>query len=488
MQDQLVFQNAGELERLRVQNALLADCEAPLFTSLFSARQGLTVLDVGCNDGTKTAARFQSDAVARVIGLEYNAALAERAQERYGSAKLSFHAFDAEAPSFPRRLRQLMDCEGIDGFDVIYLSFVLINLRDPAALLAALRRFLKPDGQLVIVEPNDGASSLTGEGGDLLGEFLAMLARDRYAGDRTLGGRLDAMLASCGYTDIRVRCDGVSARGDETERRQEIFTTFFSYFPEDVALLRAEEPENAEYRAWETWLAAHYAALRQRVLCASSELTMGLRVLTCKAAAETRRFTSKDGRTFTLRPLRREEVADAKRLCDECVGIDLYAADELAHAIDAPEGGFYLLRSDAGETAGYVYYRLTDPERLGAYSRLGAEPFRAVCPEERGRAGQLQSIALLEPYRGSDLAAHMVAFACEELAALGALAVFVACWKPDGGIVPLRRAVSACGFALLAEAHGMWYDDAELICPYCEGRCRCAAEFRYKLLDREENT
>lgn len=473
------------MERLHVQNELLSRCEAPLFTRLFSQRQGLCVLDVGCNDGAKTVERFSDGAVERVIGLEYNEALAAQAQARYGGGRFAFYAFDVEAPSLARRLRLVMDREGVDGFDVIYLSFVLVNLRNAPALLAALRRFLRADGTLVIVEPNDAASELSNDADGLLGDFLEILRRDPYAGDRSVGEKLPETLRACSYDGLREWCTGISACEGEREKKQAIFTTFFSYLPEDVALLRAAEPESEVYRAWADWLSAHYEALRALTLREDSRISMGMRILTCTARRGERRITPESGEAFTLVPLRREELTTAKRMCDACVGVNLYSTEEIARAIDAPDRGFYLLKSASGETAGYVYYRLTDLEQLGAYSKLGAEPFRAVCPEERGRAGQLQSIALLEPYRGTGLASHMAAFVCEELAALGALAVFVACWKHSGGIVPLRRAVSACGFELLTEAHGMWYDDEALVCPYCEGRCRCAAEFRYRMLDGE---
>ena len=58
MQNQLVFQEKTEMERLRVQNNLLACYETPVFNQIFSGRQNLAVLDIGCNDGMKTVERF----------------------------------------------------------------------------------------------------------------------------------------------------------------------------------------------------------------------------------------------------------------------------------------------------------------------------------------------------------------------------------------------------------------------------------------------
>jgi anaerobic selenocysteine-containing dehydrogenase len=63
---------------------------------------------------------------------------------------------------------------------------------------------------------------------------------------------------------------------------------------------------------------------------------------------------------------------------------------------------------------------------------------------------------------------------------------FIVCWKPRG-VVSLSKALWECTFDYLAEAKKVWYDDTELICPYCNGRCLCDAEVYYKLLDRETN-
>ena len=177
MQSQLVFQEKNEIKRLRVQNELLACYEAPVFAQIFSEGQDLAVLDIGCNDGAKTIERFTSDQVLCVIGLEYNEVLAAKAQKAYGNERFSFYPLDVEAEDFAERLRIIMNDKKIDGFDVIYLSFVLMHLSDVKGLLIALRPFLKTDGKLFIIEANDASSTLTGDKNGLLGEFLEILKR-----------------------------------------------------------------------------------------------------------------------------------------------------------------------------------------------------------------------------------------------------------------------------------------------------------------------
>lgn len=286
VKSQLVFQEESEIDRLAVQNRLLLSLEEPVFEQAFAGRTGLRVLDVGCNDGQKTVQRFSGGAVSRVIGLEYNEALAAQAQSRYGSDKFSFYPFDAEGEAFSRELGSLMERTGVEAFDVIYLSFLLMHLRSPERLLKALGRFLAPGGYLLIVEADDRASFLTPPAGTLLEEFLEILRRDPYSGNRELGRELLPLLERCGYGSVVLWHDCVRARGADLGRKEDIFTTFFSYLPEDVALLQKLSPENDLYGQWAQWLDKHFDTLKTAVLHPESTISMGMRILTCQAESK----------------------------------------------------------------------------------------------------------------------------------------------------------------------------------------------------------
>lgn len=141
MQRQLVFQEKKEMERLCVQNSLLSCCEAPVFAQIFSEHSDMGVLDIGCNDGTKTVERFSSEKVAKVIGLEYNAELAARAQQAYGDEKFLFYPFDVEASDFSNlenmyaervmtnsnaiaEIQYILDLEGYRDHSILLLQFL----------------------------------------------------------------------------------------------------------------------------------------------------------------------------------------------------------------------------------------------------------------------------------------------------------------------------------------------------------------------------
>ena len=192
-------------------------------------------------------------------------------------------------------------------------------------------------------------------------------------------------------------------------------------------------------------------------------------------------FTLENGAVFRLQPLRIEDIEEVRLLCDECVGKNLYSAEELATALDTPDKFFYILKNADGETVGYIYYYLTDQEYIAKYSKLDLTLFHNVYAYEHRKVGKIQAVGLKAECRGSGIAAQMIRFILDELKAISIEAAFIVCWKPDG-MVPLGKALEECGFRFLSEAKKVWYDNDELICPYCNGRCLCDAEVYYKLL------
>lgn len=111
----------------------------------------------------------------------------------------------------------------MEAFDGIYLSLVLLHLKNPAALLRSLRRFLSADGHLFVVESNDGATWLSADDGGRMEAFLSILGQDPYAGDRKLGPNLPELLVRCGYEKPTVWYDYIQALPEETEKKKVMF-------------------------------------------------------------------------------------------------------------------------------------------------------------------------------------------------------------------------------------------------------------------------
>lgn len=276
-----IFQGKKEVKRLHVQNRLLKEYEAPIFEEIFEGRRQLSVLDIGSNDGTKTTEWFSQEAVSKVVGLEYNAELAKKAQQKYGNDKFSFYSMNVESSDFFDKMKELMEEKEIQSFDIIYMSLVLMHLSDIRHVLEVVRPLLKEDGQIVIIEADDENSALLPDKKGLLPEFLNILKKDKYSGNREVGNEICGLLEQVGYGNIYIWHESISAGAEEKEKKKDIFTTFFSYLPEDVELLLREEPECEEYQEWAKWLGSNYKKLRRLIVQSDSTIFMGIKILSC---------------------------------------------------------------------------------------------------------------------------------------------------------------------------------------------------------------
>ncbi len=277
-----VFQGHQEQDRLLLQTRFLKQYEQPIYQRLVAGQSGLRVLDLGCNDGSKTVDWFSGDEVQKVIGLEYLDALAHKAQEQYGGGKFSFYSCDVEAPDFIDQLQSRMQENGVAAFDLIYTSFVLMHLKQPCEVLAQLKRVLAPGGRLMIVEGHDAMSRLERDSNHLLEQFLNILSMDPLSGDRNCGQKIPEFLSKCGYKRIVIENDVVEAGAGMLQKKQDIYEIFFSYLPQDLDILCQEQPDVEQYTVFSHWVQQHYDQLRQLILAEDGEISMGLRIISCR--------------------------------------------------------------------------------------------------------------------------------------------------------------------------------------------------------------
>ncbi len=189
---------------------------------------------------------------------------------------------------------------------------------------------------------------------------------------------------------------------------------------------------------------------------------------------------------LTIQPLTETELDTAVHLCAVCVGENLYPKEELKKILTDPDQYFYFLMTPEREAAGYIYFYLTDLSRMSTLSKLPLEQLALISPKKQPLIGNLQSIAIVEEWRGHHLADRLVQLFLDMLQnKLYADVAFGVFWKPNG-YVPMEKPLKRQGFLCLGESKRVWYDYEHLICPYCNGRCECNAEIFYKIIGEEE--
>lgn len=273
-----VFLDETERKRLETQGRLLSGYEQPIYQRVIAGRSGLTLLDVGCNNGWKTKERFFNKDFQKIIGIDCLGALVERAKEKFEDEVFSFYTCDVTEENFAENLRQIMQKENVRAFDVIHCSFILLHTRKPEDILKRLKEFLTPGGKLIIIEADDTESVMHPDQDGLFRKWVEILSTDPYAGNRKMGVELPGLLSDSGYSDIKSECTKVCSSGKEKQKKEDIFEIFCSYLPEDLALLKKQ---NSRYeKEWE-WAQKNFDKLHEQLTGDATEISMGVRICTC---------------------------------------------------------------------------------------------------------------------------------------------------------------------------------------------------------------
>ncbi len=183
---------ASELDRLRHQ-VLAAWPLEELWLKRRGFTDGMHVLDVGCGPGFVSEKLAQLNPSGVTMGLEPDPELARIAEKRFDAYPgLSLHQGSLTHHHLPERY-----------FDFTYARFVAQHLASPQEAMHHAFQLLKPGGQVVVVDADDGLTLVHPEPPELLEVLqLSETIQAESGGDRCIGRKLPAILTQAGFTDV----------------------------------------------------------------------------------------------------------------------------------------------------------------------------------------------------------------------------------------------------------------------------------------------
>ncbi|MEO3751649.1 methyltransferase domain-containing protein [Streptomyces sp. B6B3] len=196
--------SAREAQRLGDQ----ADTLAALLHADTRYPAGSRVLEAGCGVGAQTVHLVAGSPGARIVSVDVSAESLARARalvtERAPGASVEWRQADLYGLPFDEA-----------SFDHVFVCFVLEHLKDPRAVLAELRRVLRPGGTLTVVEGDHGSTFFHPDGPYARAAIDCQVRLQAAGGGNALIGReLQPLLAEAGFADVVVRPRTVYA--DET--------------------------------------------------------------------------------------------------------------------------------------------------------------------------------------------------------------------------------------------------------------------------------
>jgi SAM-dependent methyltransferase len=180
----------GFLDRSKDQ-PVLAALQDRLIEELRLA-PGMRVLDVGCGPGTQALALAQAVRGVSAVGIDASRVMIGEAIRRVGPhQQVSFEVADAAALPFPDA-----------SFDAVMAQTVLAHVRDPAAVLAQIRRVTQPGGRIAALDL-DTASTVVDHPDPETTRTVIEGWADGFAGGR-VGRSLHRLFRQAGLVDATI--------------------------------------------------------------------------------------------------------------------------------------------------------------------------------------------------------------------------------------------------------------------------------------------
>jgi len=158
---------------------------------------GSVILEAGCGVGAQTVTLAANSPEACFVSVDLSEDSLVAAQRRVSDAGLRNVRFQREDIF---RLSFENEC-----FDHVFLCFVLEHVSSPERALAELRRVLKPDGSLTVIEGDHGSAYFHPDSEHARKAIACLVELQRRAGgDSLIGRRLYPLLTENGFREVTV--------------------------------------------------------------------------------------------------------------------------------------------------------------------------------------------------------------------------------------------------------------------------------------------
>ncbi len=260
------YDDKKERRRLKVQQELMRDFDSTVYEKAKSSYPSLKILDVGSNNGDFVMDRLgKSENLEKLIGLEYDEKSVQIANETYGAEnKIAFYKVDLESDEFVSELEEIMEAQGIDKFNILNISMVLLHLKSPYKLLKSLRSFLSDDGVMIIKDIDDGLNLAYPDQDGEFARVMQICKQNETSGFRESGRQIYTLLNRAGFKRVKLEKALITTVGMDYEERSALFNTYFSFILEDLKIMKDRYPDDGRVVADHDWYCKVFDSLEEK--------------------------------------------------------------------------------------------------------------------------------------------------------------------------------------------------------------------------------
>lgn len=280
--DLAFYGDEGERNRINHQHHFIYQFAHDIYEKLLSGANNASFLDVGCNTGEQSMMFVsESSGVKHYIGIDREEKALEKGRELYPNAH--FYAADCEAEEFSEKLSSIEEELGIDGFDFINVSMLLLHTKDPNALMDVLSSHLSENGQIIVLDIDDGFNVAYPDPKGTFKKAIDMCFETEYSGYRHCGRTIYKCLNDMCLNDICLHRVGLSTVGMSRSEKERFFDIYFWFILDDLRKMNSEQPLNKFIKTDLDWMEANYKEMKMEFKKKDFFFNLGLVLLSAHA-------------------------------------------------------------------------------------------------------------------------------------------------------------------------------------------------------------
>lgn len=251
-----------EKQFLRCQTDALLEYDKKIYESITFPKQ--IILDLGCNDGYSTIARFKNISNAKIIGIDQNPDCIQSANINYSNDNIHFYCSDIENSTFDSFLCDIKSKLHIEGFDLVNLSMILLHTTDPYQLLKTIRSHINKQGKLFIRDIDDDFSLAYPDEDKLFHKMINISSYCDILGYRKSGKEIYTHLKRNGFSEVKIEKITLNTAAMNYDESEAIFNLYFGYLPVALEKTMESHPNNIRIQKDYNWVCKNLNCANQK--------------------------------------------------------------------------------------------------------------------------------------------------------------------------------------------------------------------------------
>lgn len=241
-----------EKEFLKCQTNMLLEYDQSIYNNITFPEQ--IILDLGCNDGYNTMARFKNITNAIIVGIDRDPDCIQSANINYGNDNTHFYCNDIENSTFNSFLCEIESELHIECFDLVNLSMILLHTANPYQLLKTIRSHINKKGVLFIRDIDDDFSLAYPDENKIFRKMINIYSYCEILGYRNSGKEIYSHLKRSGFSEVKIEKISLNTATMSYDESEAVFNAYFGYLP--VALEKTIEsyPNNIRIQKDYDWV------------------------------------------------------------------------------------------------------------------------------------------------------------------------------------------------------------------------------------------